>query len=403
MNGPAYRQVGPLGRPTDAAVDARLSHKKIILISRCSWSVFNFRRGLARFLQRQGADVITAGGGGDGFDKQLREHGIDFKALPISQAGLTPLADVRCFLYMIYWFLRERPEIIHFFTIKPAVYGNLAARLTGVPVRITTVTGLGYPFRKESRLLQAAVEFLYRRALAGSARIFFQNADDMSLFVDRGIVDPSMAELAQGSGVDLDWFKPDVEVAPRSAKIRFVMISRLLREKGVMLFLEAAERLKRSGGEASFTLVGDIDGGNPHSLSDAEVARIRASDAVQWVGRVQDVRPYLAEADVLVLPSYYREGVPRVLLEAAAMEKAIITTDEVGCREAVLPGTTGIVVPARDGNALTAALTQLIHDPGLARAMGRAGRQYMRDRFDEMQVCRDTVLSYIAALNVTRE
>jgi glycosyltransferase involved in cell wall biosynthesis len=380
---------------------AQLRGKKIVLISRCSWSLFNFRRGLALFLQSCGANVVTAGGGGDGYEARMGEHGIEFRTVPISQTGMTPLADLRFFLYMVYWFLRERPDIVHFFTIKPAVYGNLAARVAGVPIRITTVTGLGYAFRKESRLLQAVAEFLYRHALARGQRVFFQNADDMDLFVNKGIVKRAAATLAQGSGVDLSWFAPGAGegiIQKAEDKVTFAMISRLLREKGVLLYLEAAERIRAQGLNARFILVGDVDPGNPHSLTDAELALIRGSRALHWFGRVDDVRPYLAATDVVVLPSYYREGVPKTLLEGAAMEKAIITTDAVGCREAVLDGKTGVLVPPRDIEALTAAAGRLAQDPALVRAMGHAGRRYIQERFDENQILRDTATSYLAGL-----
>ncbi len=362
-------------------------NRKILLVSRCSWTLFNFRRGLIRALQEQGAEVGGGGAGGDGFEELIRGLGISFFDLPVDKRGINPVADVKLLRAFYRWYRKERPDIVHHFTIKPVIYGSIAARLAGIPRIINTVTGLGYVFTQDERkYLRSVVHFLYKIALKGSAFTFFQNAEDQDYFLSRGIVCERNTLVVPGSGIDCDRFRP-ISNTGRGTKrgATFLMVSRLLKDKGVYEFVEAARRIRQEHPESRFLLLGRRDERNPSVVTEEELETWQSERIVEWLGEVRDVRPIIADADVVVLPSY-REGVPRSLLEAAAMGKAVITTDAVGCREAVEHGRTGLVVPVKDSAALAGAMREMIENCDLRLHMGREGRRKMECEFDEKMV-----------------
>jgi glycosyltransferase involved in cell wall biosynthesis len=368
---------------------------KIILVSRCAWTLYNFRAGLLRALKQQGALVIGGGAGGDGFEPRIAAMGVPFIALPVSKKAINPLADARLFCTLYRWYRRERPHVVHHFTIKPVIYGSLAARLAGVPRVVNTVTGLGFVFTEERLAwLRRLVEWQYRLALAGAHFTFFQNGDDLRLFRARRLISSEKAGLLSGSGVNCQFFAPAVitESAP-TQPLTFLMVARLLREKGVEEFVEAARRVKRDFPEARFQLLGGRDERNPTVVPQSDLERWQAEGVVSWLGEVPDVRAIVGQADVVVLPSY-REGIPRALLEAAAMGKALITTDTVGCREVVDDGVNGLLVPVKDAEALARAMVCLIEHPEMRKCMGKAGREKMEREFDEQIVVKKTLQVY---------
>jgi glycosyltransferase involved in cell wall biosynthesis len=369
---------------------------KILLVSRCAWTLYNFRAGLMRALKQRGALVIGGGAGGDGFESRIGALGVPFISLPISKKAINPLADARLFCTLYCWYRRQRPDVVHHFTIKPVIYGSLAARLAGVPRVVNTVTGLGFVFTEERLAwLRRLVEWQYRLALACAHFTFFQNRDDLQLFRARRLISSEKAELLPGSGVDCQFFAPAAITEPAPAQpLTFLMVARLLREKGLEEFVEAARRVKRKFLETRFQLLGGRDERNPTVVPQIDLDRWQAEGVVTWLGEVPDVRMIVGRADVVVLPSYYREGIPRALLEAAAMGKPLITTDTVGCREVVDDGVNGLLVPVKDAEALARAMVCLISNPAMRERMGKAGREKMQREFDERIVVEKTLQVY---------
>jgi glycosyltransferase involved in cell wall biosynthesis len=370
-------------------------NRKIILVSRCAWTLYNFRAGLMCALKQKGATVLGGGAGGDGFEPRIEALGVPFISLPVDKRAINPYADIRLLYTLCRWYRREQPQVVHHFNIKPVVYGSLAARLAGVPRIVNTVTGLGFVFMEEQMAwLRRLVEWQYRLALACAHFTFFQNPDDLEFFRARSLVRPDKVGLLPGSGVDCDFFAPAfVPNSPPGKPLTFLMVARLLREKGVYEFVEAARTVKRDFPGTQFQLLGRRDERNPTVVSQNDLECWQAERVVSWLGEVPDVRPVVARADVVVLPSY-REGTPRSLLEAAAMGKPLITTDAVGCREVVDDWVNGLLVPVKDADALAQAMVRLIKQPSMWERMGKAGREKMERQFDERIVLKKTLQVY---------
>jgi len=368
--------------------------KKIILASRCAWTLYNFRAGLLRALKKEGHIVIGGGAGGDGFEDYIMDLGVPFVSLPVDRQGINLPADLKLLWTLYRWYQRERPAIVHHFTIKPVIYGSIAARLAGVPRIINTVTGLGYVFIEDDvTWLRYIVKKLYSIALNCADFTFFQNRDDLTYFLSHGLVQAEKAGLLPGSGVDCSFFSPVVVRRFPDAAITFLMVARLLREKGVEEFVEAARLVKETFPMARFQLLGPRDERNPTVVSVSDLARWQEDKIITWLGETTDVRPIMAQADVVVLPSY-REGTPRALLEAAAMAKPIITSETVGCREVVEDGVNGFLVPVKNVQALTKAMIHLIQDSALRERMGKAGRAKVEQEFEERSVIKKVMESY---------
>jgi glycosyltransferase involved in cell wall biosynthesis len=376
-----------------------ISGVRILVLSRCAQTLHRFRSALLLTLKARGARVTALGARGEGYEHKLRAAGIDYRHVPVSLRGVAPIADCWLFLRLLLLFRRERPAVIHAFTIKPAIYATLAAAVAGVPARIVTITGLGHAFTTAPAPLRAVVEFLYRAALHRATLVFFQNGDDRRLFIERRLVDPAKVRLVAGSGVDLTRFSVEPLPSERGATPRFLMIGRLLVEKGVREFLEAARLVHATHPQVVFTLIGGSDSRNPSNLPAAEVERLQASPDVQWIGEVDDVRPHVAACDVVVLPSY-REGLPRALLEGAAMGRALIGTDAPGCREVVREGVNGYLVPVADGQALADSMLRYLAEPAAIRVHGAQSRKIAEQEFDEGVVISRFIDSYEEGLRV---
>ncbi len=325
---------------------------------------------------------------------------------PTQHARVSPLADARAFLALARIFRAERPQIVHAFDTKAGVWGCLAARLAGVPVTLGTVNGLGFLFRADSfpqRLLSRSYQALQALACAASSATVFQNPDDARVFVDAGLAEREKVVLVPGSGVDTDRLDPARFAPEARARLRaelglgpdelvVIMVTRVIRSKGVTLLLAAARALRASRPRLRFLLVGAHEPESMDRLSEPELASLRAE--LRWTGARRDVPALLAASDVMAFPSGYGEGIPRVLLEAAAMALPIVTTDAPGCREVVEPGVTGIRIPVGDAAALSAALQQLADDPALRRRFGENGRARAVERFDLGVVALRTRLLY---------
>ncbi|MHB1261331.1 MAG: glycosyltransferase family 4 protein [Thermoplasmatota archaeon] len=312
----------------------------------------------------------------------------------LDRRSLNPFKEVRALRGLAALVRRLKPDLVHCFTVKAMVYGGLVARGAAVPA-VHTVTGLGYAFIESGparRLLRLALERVLRSALGRSRRVLFQNADDRDLFVARGLVAPDRTLVVAGSGVDLQRFRPLPEPAGR---VVVAFVGRLLADKGIHEFVAAARRLVGQGVPLRMVLLGDLDA-NPSSIDQAQLQAWTAEGCVEAWGW-QAMPEGLAKVHIVCLPSY-REGVPRALLEAAACARPVVTTDAPGCRDAVVAGSTGLLVPVRDDAALAAAIQRLAEDAGLRRRLGLAGRRLAEERFDARVVNQQTVSAYGAAL-----
>jgi glycosyltransferase involved in cell wall biosynthesis len=366
--------------------------KKIVISINTAWNIYNFRSGLVKALAQHGYEVVALAPH-DEYAQRLQELGCKHVALPMDSNGTNPARDlVLLFRYMLA--LRSlRPAAYLGYTIKPNVYGSLAARALGIPV-VNNIAGLGATFIKDSYLTKL-VRGLYKFALKGSHRIFFQNPDDQALFVKSGLVEAGATSLLPGSGIDLKRYSANPPSVVSDRPFRFLLVGRMLRDKGIEEFAQAARLVREQRSGVEFQLLGFVDPANPNSVPRERIEQWESDGLVRFLGKTDDVRTYLAQADCVVLPSY-REGVPRSLLEAAAMARPIIATDVVGCREAVDDGSNGFLCQAKDGADLADKMLRMLALSHEERtAMGLAGRKKMETQFDEQIV----IQSYLSALN----
>jgi len=346
-------------------------------------SLINFRGAMLQAMVQRGHEVLAmAPDISDDTARALRRIGASPVEVRLHRTGLNPLRDAASLLRLTAQFRRLRPDVLFSYTIKPVVYGSMAARIAGVRRIHSMVTGLGYAFGQGRGAIKFAAVNLYRLALALNRSVLFQNRDDRDLFRELHIVSPDKTtRITHGSGVDVDHFS--LAPAPEGPPL-FLCISRLLKEKGVREFAEGARILKARRPEARFRLVGPFDPG-PDAIDKSVVDDWVREGFLEWPGPCEDVRPHLREASVYVLPSY-REGTPRSVLEAMAVGRPVVTTDVPGCRQTVLPGETGLLVPARNPEALACAMEKFLEAPGLIPAMGLAGRAYCEALFDVRKV-----------------
>ena len=339
-------------------------------------SLIKFRGPLIAAMIRRGHRVTAmAPGGGDaaGVADQLAALGARFVPIELERTGLDPAADARALIGLVRRLRALRPDVVLGYTIKPVIYGSLAARLAGVPRRAAMITGMGSALTgartAKQRLVAAAARALYRAGLAQCQVVIFQNPDDRDE-ITRLAALPADARVAvvRGSGVDLAHYAPSP--LPPGPPV-FLFIGRLLRDKGIAEYVAAARLVRARHPAARFRIVGWLDP-NPQSLTRAELDAVVADGTVEYLGATDDVRPHLAAAHALVLPSY-REGTPRSVLEAMSMSRAVITTDAPGCRETVVDGDSGLLVPVRDSAALAAAMTRLVESPALLARLAAAG------------------------------
>lgn len=358
---------------------------KIVVVASLAFSLVNFRGRLLADMIAAGNEVIACAPDDDiEVAATLAGLGVAYRAMPMSRTGLNPFADLRTLVWLIGLFARERPDVVLAYTQKPIIYAGIACRIVRRPRFLPMVSGLGHAFSDESgRWLRRLVATLYRQALAKAETVFVFNGDDKDEMLRNGMMrrDVPVVQLP-GSGVDLDRYT----VAPLpKGPLRFLMIARLLRSKGLIEYVEAARRIRARHPEIRFALLGPLDP-NPDGVGQAEIDAWQRDGVIDYLGEVRDVRPHLAAASVFVLPSWYREGLPRTILEAMATGRAVITTDMPGCREPVEQGITGIIVAPRDIEALEGAIMTFVRDPGLAVTMGACGRRAVAARFSVERV-----------------
>ncbi len=370
---------------------------KIIFFANTDWYLFNFRLGLAEFLRDKGCDVVMMSPVGD-YGARFEALGFRWIGLPMDRRSLNPIREAGLLRQIRMIYRQERPDLIHNFTIKCVVYGSLAAQTVGIDKRINAVTGLGHIFISSSfkaRMLRPVVKQLLRTALRGNTSyLILQNPDDNQLFSRLDLINAGHVRLIKGSGVDTDHFVPSEQ--NRERQFTVLLASRLLREKGIQTFVDAAELISKRKERIKFLLAGASDPGNPSAVSADELADWKQQGCVEILGHVENIRELMNDVDLVVLPSH-REGVPRGLIEAAAMEVPLIATDVPGCREIVQDGINGFLIPVDDARALAEKITVLLRDRLLCRKFGEAGRKLVVQEFNHQHVFQQTLNLYRTA------
>ena len=353
---------------------------KVAYFSNTDFSLYNFRLGLMKKMKEKGYTVYACASENRHSEKLKEEF--HFKNFPLKRS-VDLLGRDLLYFYRVYSFCRkEKPFLCHNFTIKPCIYATLAQRMAGVEQIYCTITGVGYSFEKKG-LLQKVVVFLYKRALKRTNKVIFQNPDDRQLFIDLGIV--KEGELIKSSGVDTEKFS---QIKEEKEDVTVTLISRMLYTKGVREFVEAAKEIKG----AKFLLVGPMDKENPEAVTEKQMEEWKKY--VQYLGETENTKEILSKTDIFVLPSYYREGVPKVLLEAGAMGLPLITTNTSGCRETVDDAVNGFLIKPKKKKELIKKLNILINDKDLRRRMGQASREKVEKEFDEKMVVEKTIKCY---------
>ena len=351
----------------------------ILLCGNTSWGMFNFRQGLFKALIEKGHKV-TIVAPRDDTSKKLEDMGCNFINLKISAKGINPFEDLGLIIAFTKIYRNIKPDLIFHYTIKPNIYGSVAAKLSNIP-SIAITTGLGYTFQKVG-FVAIVARLLYSASFRFPEQVWFLNQDDMDAFLGGKLVKNEKAYLLDSEGVNTEHFIPQT-IFNADGKTRFLLVARMLWDKGVGEFVQSARIVRAKHPNAIFQLLGEADSNNPRSISRREIREWEREGVIEYLGTTDDVRPILGDADCVVLPSY-REGVPRTLLEAAAMSKPIITTNAVGCKEAIIDNQTGWLCEPRSVKSLTSRFEYfLMLSDEKRREIGHAAGEYVRERFDE--------------------
>lgn len=356
---------------------------KTIVLASLAYSLVNFRGRLIAAMIEQGHEVVVCAPDADPeVEAKLKAMGATYRQMPMARTGMNPFADIQTLLWLVRCFRREKPQIILAYTQKPIIYGGIASRIVPGSRFYAMVSGLGHVYSDGgSRLLslvRGIVSFLYRLALVKARAVFVFNSDDRAEMLRHGII-RAEAHVVQvpGSGVDLDHYG---FVRLPEGPPTFLMIARLLRNKGLIEYVEAARMVRAQVPDARFQLLGPPDE-NPAAIPIDTIHQWHNEPLVEYLGETRDVRPFLAAASIFVLPSWYREGLPRTILEAMAVGRGVITTDMPGCREPIVPGENGFIVEPRSALSLADAMLRVCADPGLPTRMSIAARRTVEDRY----------------------
>ena len=356
--------------------------KTIVVSSNYAWTIYNFRMPLIRRLKKEGYKVCLLTQF-DGYEKQIAPEVDVIKPLFISRKGVNPFVDFFTIIDFTRHFLKFKPDIILLFSIKPVIYGSVAAKISKIP-SIVMITGLGTAFITNNWLTKV-VKWLYRFALSSASIVFFQNFDDRNIFLQDKLVDEEVCKYSPGSGVDIDRFS--YSMLPKTSEIIFLLIARMLWDKGIGEFVDAAKSIKLKFPHVRFQLLGPLGVQNRTSIKEAEVEAWENEGIIEYMGETDDVTKFIETASCVVLPSY-REGTSRVLLEAAAMGRPLIATDVPGCREVVEDGVTGFLCMPRDYVDLSQKIElmlKLSHE--VRQVMGARGREKIENEFRQEIVC----------------
>jgi glycosyltransferase involved in cell wall biosynthesis len=369
--------------------------KKILINVNSAWNLLNFRAGLISELLSLGYEVVAVAPA-DEYVLKLELLGCRFVSIKMDNQGANPISDL--LLLWRYWRLLkvEKPNLCLFYTVKPNVFGSLASIIYGTPY-INNVAGLGAVFIGGG-WLKRVVSTLYKIAFINSSKVFFQNNDDLNLFRENRLISHQLTDVLPGSGINLNYFYPKEKGADSfiNSTFKFLLIARMLKDKGVVEYVNAAQMLKESGVKAEFCLLGFLDVQNPAAISTKQMKAWTEQGFVRYLGTSDDVRAHISQADCIVLPSY-REGTPRSLLEAAAMAKPIITTNVVGCKEVVVDGENGMLCEVKNSIDLASKMKKMLLLSDEQRGlMGKKGRLKMEKEFDEKIV----IQKYVQAIDL---
>jgi len=358
------------------------AEKLIVFVVNTPEFFISHRLPLAIAAKKNGWSVGVISGQGSGVEK-IESLGCTHYVIPIVRSGQNPLQDLWSFFCIVRLFRRLKPDLVHLITIKPVLYGGIAARLAGVKSMVAAISGLGTVFHSSAeggRFRRELVKKMYRAAFQHSRlRVIFQNPDDRDALIQAQALKIDEVKMIKGSGVDL--YKYPVVSEPEGRPV-VVMAARLLKDKGVFEFVRAAEILKNERGvDVEFRLIGSPDPGNPTSATEQDLAKWKQDGAVKLLGYRTDIADQYGTANVVCLPSYYGEGLPKSLVEAAACGRAVVTTDHPGCRDAIKPSESGVLIPVKDSVALADAIQSLLNDSALRMQMGRAGRDLAEKEF----------------------
>jgi glycosyltransferase involved in cell wall biosynthesis len=362
---------------------------KVLLFANTDWYLYNYRLPLARALRARGDEVILLSPPGR-YAELLEKEGFHWLPFPFERKGMNPFAELMTISRLAGVFRHEKPSLVHFFTIKPVLYGSIAARLSGVPRIVNAITGLGYVFADASSFLRMIVKILYRLSLLNTS-VIFQNPDDLNVFVQNRLISVNQAYLIPGSGVDVDVFRSSTE--PGGEPV-VMLAGRLLRSKGVPEFVNAARQIRADGLSAKFVIVGEPYLDNPDSIQVQELISWEKEGVIETWGWHDDMAEIISKTSIVCLPTTYKEGLPRLLLEAGACGRPVIATDIPGCRMVVRAGENGLIVPPGDLAALVIALKTLIQNPGLRQKMGARGRRIVEQEFSVNRVISRTLDVY---------
>ena len=372
-----------------------MEKKTIAIVINTSWNIFNFRLGLLKALQEEGYKIVAIAPR-DEYSEKLEALGFEYHNIDINNKGTNPLEDAKLVFAFYKLYKKIAPDVILQYTIKPNIYGSMVAGMLGIPV-ISNISGLGTVFLNDS-LSSKVARFLYKVALKVPKKVFYQNAHDRELFVQSNLVKAEKTELLPGSGIDIEKYKPLKEKQENNNTLRFLFIARLVKDKGLVEYVEAAKQITRSSTE--FAILGAFYLGNPTAIKENEMQKWEREGAIKYIGTSDDVMSVISEYDCIVLPSY-REGLSRVLLEAASMAKPIITTSVPGCKEVVDDGVNGYLCEVKDADSLAEQMRKMLKLTYEERSeMGRRGREKVVKEFNEKIVIKkyeETITSILKA------
>jgi len=350
--------------------------RRIVLSSNTAFSLYNFRLHLMSALKEKGYEVMAVSPEDGKYSELLRREFSFFPVKNLDRKGTNPIKDLKLFFEYFLLFRRLKPDLVINFTIKPNIYGPVSAGLLGIP-SISVITGLGYVFIRESWITKF-VKLLYWLAFRFNRAVVFLNSEDLNTLRD---ISKEKSFLIESEGIDIKHFDPELCKEAKKDEFTFLFVGRLLTDKGIYELIKAFEKLKKEKPKVKLIIVGSPDEGNPNSVSKGELEKWVKEGLIEWHGFQEDVRPFYCTADCVVLPSY-REGVPRVLLEAMAMEKPIITTDAPGCKNVCVDGVNGFLVKPKDVESLYLAMKRVVElgDEKL-REFGKAGRRLAEEKY----------------------
>ena len=353
--------------------------KKVAIVLNSAWQAYNFRLNLARAFKENGYEVVFIAPYDENYTKKIEE---EFKCFDISidAKGINPIEDLKVMLHLYKLYKKLKPDIVLNFTIKPNIYSAISAKFLGIHA-VNNITGLGTIFIKKSLITKIA-KLLYKVSLSCASKVFFQNKDDQNLFIYENLVQKYKCDLVPGSGVDTKKFAP-VIYEKDDDSLKFLMVARVLKDKGIYEYIEAIRILKEKYADLEFQLLGEVGVANITAVSKEEVDAWISEGLINYLGTTDNVEDYLGQVDCVVLPSY-REGTPRSLLEAASMSKPIVTTNAVGCKEVVDDGMNGFLCEVKSGKDLASKIQKIIElSTDDMEMMGKKGREKVIKEFDE--------------------